>query len=109
MRVKYPVIVRVLRALVLALTIATGDLPLVCAQDQNQNGASEQFFSGVIAALHEGRMTVSRTALGKEESRTFVITPETKIEGKLRERARVTVRYRTTDEGDIAVHIIVRG
>lgn len=66
------------------------------------------FFSGVVADLPEGRITVSRTALGKSENRSFIIAPETKIEGKLKQNARVTVRFRTSGEGDVAVHIIVR-
>lgn len=102
-------IVWLVRALVLVLTIAAGAGSIRPAQDQSQNAAAEQFFSGVVSGMQEGRVTVSRTALGKEESRTFVITAETRIEGKLRDKARVTVRYRTTEEGDIAVHIIVRG
>jgi hypothetical protein len=66
------------------------------------------FFSGIVEELPAGRVTVSRTALGKSESRSFLVKPETKVEGKLRTKARVTVRYRKSDEGDIAVQIIVR-
>jgi hypothetical protein len=47
--------------------------------------------------------------LGKNsETRTFLITKETRIEGKLRLKARVTVRYTHDDEGNRALHIIVR-
>jgi hypothetical protein len=70
---------------------------------------SDQFFSGTVTALSNDKITVGRTVLGKPPSdRTFVITPETRIEGKLRLKARVTVRFVTKDEGDHAVHIIVR-
>jgi hypothetical protein len=66
------------------------------------------FFSGIVEELPAGRVTVSRTALGKSESRSFLIKAETKVEGKLRTRTRVTVRFRRSDEGDVAVQIIVR-
>jgi len=47
--------------------------------------------------------------LGKSsETRTFLVTPETRVEGKLRVKARVTVRYTREEQGDRALHIIVR-
>lgn len=70
--------------------------------------AHYDFFSGIVAELPEGKITVSRTALGKSENRSFIIGSETKIEGKLKQNVRVTVRFRTSGDGDVAVHIIVR-
>ena len=68
-----------------------------------------EFFSGVVTALAEDKITVFKTVLGKSsETRTFLITPETRVEGKLRVKVRVTVRYTREDEGDRALHIIVR-
>jgi len=68
-----------------------------------------EFFSGVVTALTADQITVFKTVLGKNsETRTFLITPETRIEGKLRLKSRVTVRYTRAEEGDRAVHIIVR-
>jgi hypothetical protein len=68
-----------------------------------------EFFSGVVTTLAEDRITVFKTVLGKSsETRTFLITPETRVEGKLRVKARVTVRYTKEEEGDRALHIIVR-
>ncbi len=59
--------------------------------------------------LDEEKVTVLKTVLGKNsETRTFLITKETRIEGKLRLKARVTVRYTHDDEGNRALHIIVR-
>ena len=59
--------------------------------------------------LAEDKITVFKTVLGKSsETRTFLITPETRVEGKLRVKVRVTVRYTSEDEGDRALHIIVR-
>ncbi len=70
--------------------------------------AEAAFFSGIVEELPDGRVTVSRTALGKSENRSFLIKPTTKIEGKLKTKARVTVRFHASDEGDVAVQIIVR-
>ena len=68
-----------------------------------------EFFSGVVTALTDDQITVFKTVLGKNsETRTFRITPDTRIEGKLRLKTRVTVRYARAEEGDRAVHIIVR-
>jgi hypothetical protein len=68
-----------------------------------------EFFSGVVTTLAGDKITVFKTVLGKSpETRSFVITPETRVEGKLRVKVRVTVRYTREDEGDRALHIIVR-
>lgn len=68
-----------------------------------------EFFSGVITALAEDKVTVFKTVLGKNsETHTFLITSDTRVEGKLRLKARVTVRYARSGEGDHALRIIVR-
>lgn len=55
------------------------------------------------------RITVSRSILGKPaEKATFWIKPDTKVEGNLRMRARVTVGYVVADEGNVARLIVVR-
>ena len=55
------------------------------------------------------RITVSRSILGKPaEKATFWIKPDTKIEGNLRVRVRVTVGYVVGDEGNVARLIVVR-
>jgi len=67
------------------------------------------YFSGTITLMDEEKLTVLKTVLGKtSETRTFLITKETRIEGKLKLKARVTVRYTHEDEGYRALHIIVR-
>jgi hypothetical protein len=69
----------------------------------------EYFFAGYITVLSEDQVTVRRTVLGDRSStRTFAITPETRIEGEPRVKARVTVQYVPEEEGDRAVQIIVR-
>ena len=96
----------------LILTLSTPILPLVVhAQDQG-NGQAEpnyEFFSGTISELPGGRIGVTRTVVGKpSENRNFLIDSETKIEGKLKMKARVTVGFKPTPDGDLAVRIIVR-
>jgi len=68
-----------------------------------------EFFSGVVTVLADDKVTVFRTVLGKNaESRTFLINSETRVEGKMKVKARVTVRYAKDEDGDRALHIIVR-
>jgi hypothetical protein len=45
---------------------------------------------------------------GRTENRTFRITPDTKVEGKLKVKVRVTVRYVGDDAGETAMLIVVR-
>jgi hypothetical protein len=68
----------------------------------------ETFFAGTVIESTPEKITVSRVVLGKTEKRVFRVTPETKCEGKLKAKARVTVRYVTTDDGETAELIIVR-
>lgn len=86
---------------------------LIRAQPQSTDPAADQprseFFSGSVTALADDKITVFKTVLGKNsETRTFLINRETRVEGKLRMKARVTVRYTHGEEGDRALHIIVR-
>ena len=80
-----------------------------CAQDNAPADSPRgEFFSGSITALTDDKITVSRTVLGKSETRTFVISADTRVEGKLRVKVRVTVRFATGEDTDRALHIIVR-
>jgi hypothetical protein len=66
-------------------------------------------FSGPIIELSTAKITVSRSILGKPaEKRTFWIKSDTRIEGKLRLKVRVTVGFVTSDDGDVARLIVVR-
>lgn len=77
--------------------------------DQAAKPDADTFFSGNVVEIAADHVTVSRAVLGKPaEKRTFKITPETKTEGKMKNKSRVTVRYATSEEGDVAVSIIVR-
>ena len=69
----------------------------------------EDTFSGSIVQLSAVAVTASRSILGKPaEKRTFSIKPETRIEGKLRLNAKVTIGFVSTDDGDVARLIVVR-
>ena len=69
----------------------------------------DQTFSGPIVELTTTKITVSRSILGKPaEKRTFWIKADTRIEGKLKVRVKVTVGYITTDNGDVARLVVVR-
>jgi hypothetical protein len=69
----------------------------------------DETFSGPIVELSATKITVSRSILGKPaEKCTFLIKSDTRIEGKLRVRAKVTVGFVSTDEGDVARLVVVR-
>jgi len=84
-------------------------IPLGAQSPPAKDVPSREFFSGVITVLADDQITVSKSVHGKSsEARVFLIAKETRVEGKLRLKARVTVRYRHSDDGDQALHIIVR-
>lgn len=95
----------------LALRLLGGSAVPAQEQEAPPNGeANYEFVSGTIVDLPPGKISVDRSVLGKaSETRTFLITSETKVEGRLRTRARVTVGFKPSDDGDVAVRIIVRG
>jgi hypothetical protein len=68
----------------------------------------ETFFAGTVIEFTTEKITVSRIVLGKTEKRVFRITPDTKCEGKLKAKVRVTVRYVAAEDGETAELIIVR-
>jgi hypothetical protein len=79
---------------------------------QGDNAKSEpkydQTFSGPIVEVTATRITVSRSILGKPaEKHAFSIKSDTRIEGKLKVRVKVTVGYITTDDGDDVARLIV--
>jgi hypothetical protein len=83
------------------------------AWEKTQRATSEpeydDTFSGSIIELSPGKVTVSRSILGKPaEKRTFSLRPDTRVEGKLRLKAKVTVGFVTADEVDIARLVVVR-
>jgi hypothetical protein len=66
-------------------------------------------YSGSIVEFTTSKITVSRSILGKPaEKRIFLITSETRVEGKLRVKLKVTIGFVSTDDGDTARLIVVR-
>ena len=66
-------------------------------------------FSGAVVELSATKVAVSRSILGQPaEKHMFLIKADTRVEGRLRVRAKVTVGFVTTDEGDVARLIVVR-
>ncbi len=89
------------------LSVAGSARPQEPAQEPEE--PSYEFFSGNVAEVQPGKLTVVRAITGKEnERRTFLMNSETKVEGKLKTRVRVTVGYTTTSDGDVAVRVVVR-
>ncbi len=85
--------------------------PVIRAQDEappKTEPSYEDTFAGPIVDLTASKVTVSRTILGKTEKRTFLIKQETRIEGKLKLKVKVTVGFNSTEEGDVASLIVVR-
>ena len=67
-------------------------------------------FSGTITQLTADSVTVVRTAPARDAvTRTFALDAKTKVEGRLRIQARVTVQYESPEDGQYrATRIIVR-
>jgi hypothetical protein len=95
-------------ALLIGLMAVVIARPLL-ADENGTAKAADAFFAGNVSEFSAETMIVGRTVRGKAESRTFSLTPQTKIEGKLAVKVRVTVRYITDDDGDTATLIVVRG
>ena len=116
MRLVYDSSVRLRLATFLVLGACWISAPAGAQDDaqQKSNGSKtepkyDDTFSGPIVELSTSRITVSRSILGKPaEKRSFWIKADTRIEGKLRVKAKVTVGFVTTDEGDVARLIVVR-
>ena len=99
----------VLLKVVLTCALMAWSPGFVSGQDQEPAPGSNDFVSGTVVELPPGRIVINRAVPGKPpENRTFLITSETKVEGRLRTNARVTVGFKPSDEGDIAIRIIVR-
>jgi hypothetical protein len=94
--------------IIIGLLASTAAAPL-WADETATAKAADTFFAGTVMELTSETITVGRTVRGKAESRKFQLTAQTKTEGKLAGRVRVTVRYITDDDGDTATLIVVRG
>lgn len=77
---------------------------LRAAQEEAAN-----FYSGYVVDLGSDKVSVERTVLGHPpETRSFILNGKTGVEGKLQVKARVTVQFAPSDQGEVAIHIIVR-
>jgi hypothetical protein len=99
---------RILPPLMLLLALAAPAPALQEAQADSVPKKTDAFFAGNVLEFTSEKVTISRVVLGKTQKRAFRITPDTKVEGELRMKVRVTVRYETADDGDVALQIIVR-
>jgi hypothetical protein len=102
---------RIIPPLVLCLVLAGIPRQSAAFQEPQPDATApkaDTFFAGNVLEFTSERITISRTVLGKTQKRDFRITPDTKVEGKLRAKVRVTVEYVTDDSGDVAMQIIVR-
>jgi len=100
-------LVRVLVALLATIAVVYAGKPLH-SQEVESKPAAENFFAGTVTVCTAGKITVSRIVLGKTEKRDFKLTADTKVEGKLKTNVRVTVRYESGDDADIATLIVIR-
>jgi hypothetical protein len=74
------------------------------AQDDQDN-----YFTGTLVENAPDHLKVSRVLQGKPEAHVFKMNAETKVEGgRLRLRQRINVRYISSDDGDVAILVIVR-
>ena len=103
---------RVLRHFILALALlAIGVLsPRAAAfvQDEEVAQTGDAFFAGTVVDFSTSKITVTRTVRGQAESRSFRLTSQTKVDGKLQKSVRVTVGYVSDDNGEIATIVVVR-
>lgn len=76
-------------------------------QEVETRPAVENFFAGTVTVCTNEKITVSRVVLGKTEKRDFKLTADTKVEGKLKANVRVTVRYESGEEGDMAIATLI--
>lgn len=90
------------------LIVLSCALLLPLAGENASGQAVDTFFAGTVQESTPEKIVVGRIVRGKAESRAFRLRPDTKIEGTLAASVRVTVRYVSDDDGDIATLIVVR-
>ena len=99
----------ILAGALLATRLGAQERELSKPDSQKHEPKYDDTFSGSILELTTAKITVSRSILGKQpEKRTFLITADTRIEGKMRVKLKVTIGFVTSDNGDVARLIVVR-
>jgi len=106
--------VRLLFCGVIGVLLALAGFNPVRSQDAAPSAQppADQYFAGVVTALTDSSITLTRTALGKSTVHSFAITAETAVEpqgGKPKLKQKVTVKWVSGDNGDRAVKILLRG
>jgi hypothetical protein len=107
-KIDYPDLVwtKLLGSLLLMVLSFALSARCVAAQDDQDK---DNYFTGTLVENTPDHVKVSRVLQGKSEERIFKMNPQTKIEGgRLRLKARITVRYITGDDSDTAILVIVR-
>jgi hypothetical protein len=96
--------------IVLLFGLASQTSALRAVEQDPPAEAPSDFVSGTVVDLSSGKLVVNRAVAGQPpENHAFSLTPETKVEGKLKVQARVTVGFKTTESGEmVAVRVIVR-
>ena len=78
----------------------------VAAQDDEDK---DNYFTGTLVENTPDHLKVSRVLQGKAEERVFKVNGQTKVEGgRLRLKARITVRYVSSDDAETAILVIIR-
>jgi hypothetical protein len=99
----------ILAGALLATRLGAQERELSKPDSQKHEPKYDDTFSGSILELTTAKITVSRSILGKQpEKRTFLITADTRIEGKMRVKLKVTIGFVVSDDGDLARLIVVR-
>src|SRR6185437_3651160 len=80
------------------------------AKPTSKAAPANDIFSGTITAFAPESVTVVRKVPARpDEMREFILDKDTKIEGKLRSSARVTVRFKADADGMFhALRVVVR-
>jgi hypothetical protein len=106
---------RITFVLALLLLVVPGtapgqDTPTPAPSPAPKKPPTNDIFSGAVTDLTAESVTVLRSALLQDSvKRAFIMDSQTVVEGKLRVKARVTVRYVADEKGQFhALHIIVR-
>ena len=100
---------RTVRLLLSAVVLGSLLFAQQATETPNTPAPKPKFFAGTVTSLTSTEVTVSRTVLGHTpEQHVFQITSQTKIGKNLKPKVRVTVRYLSETDGDVALEIIVR-
>ena len=104
---------RVLLVLFLALRLSftlAAQAPAKATDLAKSTAPANDIFSGAVTAAGPDSVTVVRKVPARpDEYRTFVVDKDTKIEGKLTVKARVTVRFKSGGDGTVhALRVVVR-